>query len=112
MTVLGLPGEALTAVVRKLPDNALAASRQAALQRFLERGFPTTRSEDWKYTDLSDVADIGRRWLEGYAESSPLESLDSQINFKIPSAIVTDVSSPSGMIVNARLEANSAIKAL
>jgi Fe-S cluster assembly protein SufD len=79
MTVLGLPGEALSAVVRQLPDNALAASRQAALERFLERGFPTTRSEDWKYTDLSDVAEIGRRWLEGYVESSSLESADERI---------------------------------
>ena len=27
--------------------------RQAALARFLERGFPTTRDEDWRFTNVS-----------------------------------------------------------
>jgi len=34
-----------------------------ALARFRERGFPTTRLEDWKYTDLTPVAEICERWL-------------------------------------------------
>lgn len=27
-------------------------------------GLPTTRHEDWKYTDLSFIADIGNQWLD------------------------------------------------
>jgi Fe-S cluster assembly protein SufD len=67
MTALALPDKALATAVQELPDNALAANRQAALARFLERGFPTTRLEDWKYTDLAAIADISQRWLENGA---------------------------------------------
>lgn len=30
--------------------------RRAAIQRFSELGFPTTRDEEWRHTDLSDLA--------------------------------------------------------
>lgn len=33
-------------------DDALTALRRAALQRFLDAGFPTQRDEAWKYTSL------------------------------------------------------------
>ena len=36
----------------QLPDNPLTALRGAALQRFLDSGFPTQRDEAWKYTSL------------------------------------------------------------
>jgi hypothetical protein len=52
MTGLALPDKALASAVQALPDNSLASTRKAALARFLDRGFPTTRLEDWKYTDL------------------------------------------------------------
>jgi Fe-S cluster assembly protein SufD len=64
MTNRNLPEKALADAVAALPGERLAAARQAALSRFLERGFPTTREEEWKYTDLSPVAAISRRWLE------------------------------------------------
>ena len=67
MTALALPGKALASAVLELPDNSLADNRKAALARFLDRGFPTTRLEDWKYTDLSSVAEISQRWLENGA---------------------------------------------
>ena len=67
MTGLALPRDALTSVVRTLPDNGPALDRQAAAERFLQRGFPSTRIEDWKYTDLVPVADLSRRWLEAGA---------------------------------------------
>lgn len=35
-----------------LPAGALGALRAAALERFLESGFPTQRDEAWKYTNL------------------------------------------------------------
>jgi Fe-S cluster assembly protein SufD len=31
--------------------------RSAAMQRFTDLGFPTTRLEDWKYTDVSRIAE-------------------------------------------------------
>jgi Fe-S cluster assembly protein SufD len=79
MTALALPDKALASAVRELPDNALAANREAALARFLERGFPTTRLEDWKYTDLSAVADISQRWLENGAPAPSAAAIDERI---------------------------------
>jgi len=37
---------------QQLPAGALGAMRSAALERFLESGFPTQRDEGWKYTNL------------------------------------------------------------
>ena len=34
----------------------LAALRREAMARFAERGFPTTRDEDWRYTNLGPLA--------------------------------------------------------
>ena len=53
--------DALQAAVDHLPDSALMSSRRAALAHLREHGLPTTRDEDWKYTDLSAVVDIGNR---------------------------------------------------
>jgi len=79
MTALALPDKALAAAVQGLPDNSLAANRKAALARFLDRGFPTTRLEDWKYTDLSAVAAISRRWLENGAPAPSAAAIDQRI---------------------------------
>ena len=79
MSELALPGKALAAAVHGLPDDALAANREAALECFLERGFPTTRLEDWKYTDLAAVADISQRWLESGAPAPSAEPLAERV---------------------------------
>ena len=42
----------------------LQTLQKNALSEFSQTGFPTTRMEDWKYTDLSAVAAISRRWIE------------------------------------------------
>jgi Fe-S cluster assembly protein SufD len=79
MSALALSDKALAAAVQGLPDNSLAANRKAALARFLDRGFPTTRLEDWKYTDLATVAEISRRWLEDGAPVPAAKTLDARI---------------------------------
>ena len=34
----------------------LSELRRSAMARFVERGFPTTRDEDWRYTNLAPLA--------------------------------------------------------
>ncbi len=36
----------------------LAKTRQQALDRFLELGLPTTRAEEWRYTNISKIAEL------------------------------------------------------
>lgn len=61
----------LREVVRQLPDNGLASSREIALAHLDEHGLPTLRDEDWKYTDLSALVDISNRWLASGAQREP-----------------------------------------
>jgi Fe-S cluster assembly protein SufD len=89
MSALALPDKELVAAVQELPDNSLAANRKAALARFLDRGFPTTRQEDWKYTDLTTVAEISQRWLENGAPAPSAAAIDARIE-EIRSAIDVD----------------------
>jgi len=37
-------------------QGAFAAAREAAFGRFVARGFPTTRDEEWKFTNVSPIA--------------------------------------------------------
>ncbi|GAA4306014.1 Fe-S cluster assembly protein SufD [Compostibacter hankyongensis] len=41
---------------------AEARTRKSAFSRFQEQGFPTTRQEDWKYTDVHRILDIPYAW--------------------------------------------------
>jgi len=63
MSAASLNLDDLRAVVRRLPDNGLASVREAALARLGEKGLPTLRDEDWKYTDLAPLVEISNRWL-------------------------------------------------
>ena len=69
----------LREAVRSLPNDALSATRDAALANFDEHGLPTTRHEDWKYTDLGPAIDISNRWLASGAASASNESLNESI---------------------------------
>lgn len=61
----------LERAVQSFGNDALAGARAVALERFRTRGFPTTRDEDWKYTDLAPVIDISERWLHTPRDASP-----------------------------------------
>jgi len=71
--------DALRQAVLRLPDDALTATREAALANLNEHGLPTTRNEDWKYTDLSAAIDISNRWLKTGATSASTGSLAESI---------------------------------
>ncbi len=50
--------EAYEAATKNAPASGwLRAARDAAMRQFAERGFPTTRHEDWRFTNISPIAD-------------------------------------------------------
>jgi Fe-S cluster assembly protein SufD len=59
----------LARVVSRLPGDALTPLRQEALRRFSESGFPTTRHEDWRYTNLAPLVEVSNLWLRDEAAS-------------------------------------------
>ena len=70
-----LPKELLETAVAGRAQLTPGLSRQAALARFLKRGFPSIRAEDWKYTDLTAAIDVTRDWLARGATSDIPDSL-------------------------------------
>lgn len=62
-----------------LPDDWLRPARDAAIARFAANGFPSTRHEDWKYTDLAPLADRSLDYLTtdtGAAQAVPAAPTD------------------------------------
>lgn len=51
------------AAVESMPADDLASTRDDGASRFSLSGFPTSREENWKYTNLSGVAEITNAWL-------------------------------------------------
>ena len=70
----------------------LRTARAAAFGRFVEQGFPTTKDEEWKFTNVAPVAQVA--WRQ--KPSGGFISLDSQI--KPPDGF-------SAVIVNGRFSA-------
>lgn len=70
----------LQKAVEKLPGDALAASRRAALAHLSKHGLPTTRDEDWKYTDLAPVIDISNRSLQQDGVTASSDGLDDVVD--------------------------------
>ncbi len=80
MTQPTLSLDALRQAVERLPDSTLAPVRDAALSNLEERGLPTTRHEDWKYTDLAAAIDISNRWLAAGAPVPDGQQLDDKVD--------------------------------
>jgi Fe-S cluster assembly protein SufD len=51
---------------------AAPQSRERAFRRFLDRGFPTTRDEEWKFTSVAPIAET--TWAR--ADAAPLSASD------------------------------------
>lgn len=77
--------EDLKKAVDNLPNDSLSSTRKAALNDFNKFGLPTTKDEDWKYTDLSRVSEISNRWLAEGALQNTCDPSDETINSLINS---------------------------
>ncbi len=109
MSVSDLQQELLEAAVSALPQDKLSAVREAALASFVESGLPTTRHEDWKYTNLSTVADLGNAWLKDPAARTTSREVETFVTGQIDAhwiVIENGVVSPKSL---GRLESLSGI---
>ncbi len=50
--------------------------RKAAMARFVELGFPTTRHEEWRHTNVAPLADTAFEYADGVATDGPIERID------------------------------------
>lgn len=71
----------------------LRTARSAAFGRFLERGFPTTKDEEWKFTNVAPIAQMA--WRSEKASGAFFDDVDAT---KAP-----DVFSARAVIVNGRV---------
>jgi len=110
MKLAALTMDKLRAVVQQLPDNALTASRQAALASLDERGLPTVRHEDWKYTDIGAAVDISNRWLATGSGNSSSALLDSQIKSITSSIDANWLIIANGLVDLSRFEETAGIE--
>lgn len=72
--------ERLRAYSAALPRSGLASLRQDAVELLLAAGLPTTRDENYKYTDLSAVGSVSDLWLQQPTPSAPSPQADSLIH--------------------------------
>ena len=74
MSTVGLDNELLSAAVERRAGDRLSSVRAAALSRFVDSGLPGTKHEDWRYTNLKPVAELGNRWLAGDLEGTETDA--------------------------------------
>jgi len=61
--------------VMALPPDRLSTVRRAAVASLATNGFPTTKHEDWKYTNLSAAAALSNTWLQDQKAVSKAKSV-------------------------------------
>ena len=91
MSVTALQQDFLEAAVTALPPDELSAVRNLAVARFAAEGFPTTKHEDWKYTNLSGAAALSNSWLQEMAALSRTDvvAVDTEITEQIDAHWIT-----------------------
>lgn len=83
MIASALDQDRLRSAVSNIPRDALSDLRQQAFENFARQGFPSTRVEDWRYTNLAAAVDISNHWLAqdaGDGANSPIDVPDTGID--------------------------------
>lgn len=80
---------------KRLGSDRLTGMRARAAEKFAANGFPTTRMEDWKYTDLSLAEKISESALEQQTEvtASPVDLPDIDAHWLVIRNGMPDVNS-------------------
>lgn len=91
----------LSEAVMRLPVDSLTESRNSALSRLKERGLPTVRHEDWKYTDLTAPIQISKNWIAAGAINAVIESSHESI-----AKILSSIDAHWLVIANGKVDAS------
>ncbi len=114
MKTVALSIEGLRRAVQRLPNDALSAMRNAALENLEDNGLPTLKDEDWKYTDLSKAINISNRWFADAVATSTSHknSLNDATRSIVQSTEANWLLIANGMVDTTRLEESCAIEVL
>lgn len=96
----------LEQAIGRLPRDARMPARQQALARFRESGFPTTRHEDWKYTNLAPAVDLSNLWLRDLAAQGPNEPVSTGVK-KLAESIAARIDAHWVVIANGVIQRDS-----
>ena len=67
----------------KLVSISLGKEKQAAMDRFLAKGFPTNKWEEWKYASLKSLNDIDWNWNSSETPTNaPATSLEASLQLQ------------------------------
>lgn len=94
----------------------LRTARAAAFGRFLERGFPTTRDEEWKFTNIAPIAQIDWHRAPEMSSEAISPKIASElisstrikaviVNGRVSKALSTLDGLPAGVTVSTKQEA-------
>jgi len=97
----------------------LRTARASAFARFIERGFPTTRDEEWKFTNVAPIAATAFRRvtggprvtaadLEPFLFKTPFGMQAVVVNGRLSSELSSLESLPAGVTVSGMAEAMTA----
>src|SRR5687767_6950719 len=97
----------------------LRTARTAAFARFMERGFPTTREEEWKFTSVAPITAtefrrvtdgprVTAEMLEPFLFSDPFRLQAVLINGKLSAGLSSLASLPEGVTISGFAEAMTA----
>ena len=89
MSAIALQQDLLEAAVSALPPDELSAVRDAAVATFVANGFPTTKHEDWKYTNLSAAAELSNSWFENNTARVNPVAVDNAITAQVDAHWIT-----------------------
>jgi Fe-S cluster assembly protein SufD len=83
----------------KLVSISLGKEKQAAMDRFLAKGFPTNKWEEWKYASLKSLNDIDWNWNSSETPTNaPATSLEASLQLQSFNGKFTTVGSlPNGV---------------
>ena len=99
--------------VNSLPSDALSELRSAAASEFMRNGFPTSRNEDWRYTDLSPAILLSNAWMARSAQLpaatvTPAQDIRNEVDahwIRIANGTIDYGSLPEGVTIK-RLSAD------